>query len=299
MFNENLEEADLLNSHLIDLATKIYGQEHPSTLYFLLNKAVLMRINDKGPNEIRKLLQQILNGFENILTPCHPTILVVVNILKDILIEEADSLAVKKLFEHEINIADIAFGKENQITKKLKIDLENCILEINSDLNDPILLRNLALEYYKLGDYVSADELLKRLLLIDPESVGTYHHLARICLITDKFTEAEKHVQEAWKVKHEAKPYIVVRLLWFKITLAFIEDNYLESYIGQLKSVLQKEDAFMEWTMQPVLDHIKSQLSEHQHAFLAALVDAMSNKQNLEKLNDFKEWKDAVAVKPE
>jgi hypothetical protein len=52
----------------------------------------------------------------------------------------------------------------------------------------------------------------------------------------------------------------------------------------------------MEWTMQPVLDHIKPQITDHQHAFLSALVDAMSDKQNLEKLNDFPEWRDA---KPE
>ncbi len=52
----------------------------------------------------------------------------------------------------------------------------------------------------------------------------------------------------------------------------------------------------MEWKMQAVLDHIKPQITEHQHAFLAALVDAMSNKANLEKLNDFAEWGDA---KPE
>jgi hypothetical protein len=52
----------------------------------------------------------------------------------------------------------------------------------------------------------------------------------------------------------------------------------------------------MEWTMQPVLDHIKPQLTEQQHALLSALVDAMSDEQNLKKLNEFNEWRDA---KPE
>jgi hypothetical protein len=66
--------------------------------------------------------------------------------------------------------------------------------------------------------------------------------------------------------------------------------------LGQLKSILQKEDAFMLWTMQPVLNHIKPKLTERQHTLLTALVAAMSDKQNLEKLNDFKEWRDA---KPE
>jgi len=48
--------------------------------------------------------------------------------------------------------------------------------------------------------------------------------------------------------------------------------------------------------MQPVLEHFKPRLTEHQHALLSSLVDGMSDKQNLEKLNDFEEWRDA---KPE
>jgi hypothetical protein len=48
--------------------------------------------------------------------------------------------------------------------------------------------------------------------------------------------------------------------------------------------------------MQPVLDHIKPKLSKQQHALLSALVNAMSDKQNLEKLNDFVEWRDAKPI---
>ena len=57
-----------------------------------------------------------------------------------------------------------------------------------------------------------------------------------------------------------------------------------------------KENTFMDWTMQPVLDHIKPQLTEQQHALLGVLLDVMCDKKNLEKLNDFEEWKNA---KPE
>ena len=50
----------------------------------------------------------------------------------------------------------------------------------------------------------------------------------------------------------------------------------------------------MEWTMQPVLDHIKPKLTEQQHALLSALIDAMSDKQNLEKMNKFEAWRNAI-----
>jgi hypothetical protein len=128
------------------------------------------------------------------------------------------------------------------------------------------------------------------------EPVGIHHHLARIYLITDRFTESESHVENAWNMRKDAKNYIIARLLWFKIAIAQLVKKPLENYLGQLKSVFQKEDAFMNWTMQPVLDHIKPQITEHQHALLSALVDAMSDKVNLEKLNEFEEWSDA---KPE
>ena len=52
----------------------------------------------------------------------------------------------------------------------------------------------------------------------------------------------------------------------------------------------------MEWTILPVLDHIKPQITEQQHALLSAFVAAMNNKANMDKLNDFAEWRDA---KPE
>lgn len=128
------------------------------------------------------------------------------------------------------------------------------------------------------------------------EVLNTRMHLARLALITDDPENVTNQIHEAWNMRKEAQNYVVARILWFKITLAFLKNCSNENDLGQLKAVLQKEDAIMEWTMQPVLDHIKPQLSEQQHALLSALVDAMSNKENLEKLNDLKEWRD---TKPE
>jgi len=43
--------------------------------------------------------------------------------------------------------------------------------------------------------------------------------------------------------------------------------------------------------MQPVLDHIKPQITEHQYALLSALVAAMSYKANMDNMNKFKQIK--------
>jgi hypothetical protein len=159
--------------------------------------------------------------------------------------------------------------------------------------------------------------LLEELLQNNFAVLSTRLHLARLALITDNLVEAAQHFNEVWKTRKEAKNYVVARILWFKLCLEYMNTKAKQStgifgkikslykkeernetiiILSQLKAILQKEDAFMEWTMQPVLDHLKPKLTEQQHKLLSGLVDYMSYKQNLEKLNDFEEWRDA---KPE
>jgi len=156
--------------------------------------------------------------------------------------------------------------------------------------------RRQALAFYKNGDYNIARQLLEELLNNNFEVLSTRMHLARLAIITDNFLEASQHTKEAWNLRKEAKNYVLGRILWFKIALAYLAKFSVEKYLGQLKTVLQNKDAFMEWAMQPVLDHIKAQITTRQYAFLSALVAAMSEQANHEKLNDFAEWRDA---KPE
>jgi hypothetical protein len=156
--------------------------------------------------------------------------------------------------------------------------------------------RTQALEYYQNGNYNNARRLLEELLHDNFEVLSTRLHLARLALITDDLEEAAQQTTEVWKLRKEAKNYVIARILWFKITLVYLCKSSPKIFFGQIKTVLQKEDAFMEWKMQPALDHIKPQITEHQYALLSALVAAMSYKANLEKLNDFEEWRNS---KPE
>jgi hypothetical protein len=52
----------------------------------------------------------------------------------------------------------------------------------------------------------------------------------------------------------------------------------------------------MIWAMDPILDHLKPRLTASDHALLTALVAALSDRANLEKLDEFPEWQEA---KPE
>jgi len=67
-----------------------------------------------------------------------------------------------------------------------------------------------------------------------------------------------------------------------------------ELLLGKLKTALRSDAAFMEWTMQPILDHLKPKLSQSSHALLAALVAALNDAKSLPALDAFPAWRDAA-----
>jgi hypothetical protein len=70
-------------------------------------------------------------------------------------------------------------------------------------------------------------------------------------------------------------------------------DGTSQTILAQLKGVLQHEDAFMEWTMEPVLKHLEDKLEPGTLKFLSAIVAAMSDKSNLAAMEEFALWRDA------
>jgi len=265
----NRKEAKELHIKAIAILEKVYEMDHPVFALYYSNLAVIEQ-DMRNLIEAESLFRKALAIREKSLPPSHPYIKTNINNLANLL---------EKI------------GR-NEEAKELRIRS----LEIEPKEMTPLDMRKRALEYFSLDDYSKAEELLYRVLAEKFELPGTYCHLVRIFIITNRLAEAKKHIEQAWVNLTVAPVYVIARILWFKIALADLEGKSDEKSLGQLKTVLQKEDAFMEWTMKHVLDHIKPQITEQQHAFLSSLVDGLSYKQNLAKLNDFKEWKDA---KPE
>jgi len=125
------------------------------------------------------------------------------------------------------------------------------------------------------------------------EVPSTYCHLIRILLLANREEEAHISLNQALAHIDDAKDYVICRLLWFQILFAILESSSLNSYITKIKIALQNEMSCSEWTMKPLLDQIKPKITESQHAFLSALIDGLSAKENLEKMNDFPEWKES------
>jgi hypothetical protein len=174
----------------------------------------------------------------------------------------------------------------------------------------PLLVRAMALELFSRGDCAGAERLLSILLDDGFEPANTRLHIARLCLITDRIAEAREHVTAAWEARAEARAYVILRLLWFKVALAMLAASAASELgqdvsppLAQLKWLLQHPDAFAEWTMAPVLDHLapsmrSTEAGTRDWELLSALVAALNDREKLTALDAFPAWRDAVPQQP-
>ena len=273
-----MSEAEPLMRRALKIDEQNYGKDHVKVINSLFNLAKLLQ----AVNNMNEALPLSLRIVEIVITDTrisghkNPHLEAAVNNYAGLL--KKMGFTMDKIFAQVQQIAPEYF---NQTQNELQ----------NEKNKSPQQIRNLALELYKNGNYEEAKKELDILLTLGFEVLSTHIHLTRVSILLNQMENADEHLEMAWQKRTEAPNYVVPRMIWFKLALAVIYNSTTDKLLGMLKMVLQNDDAFMEWTMNPVLEHIKPQISEHQHALLSALVDAMSNKTNLEKLNDFDEWR--------
>jgi len=66
--------------------------------------------------------------------------------------------------------------------------------------------------------------------------------------------------------------------------------------VGQIKVALRAPDAHLEWTIQSMLDHLRSRLSETNYQFLNALAEALSDAEEMPELGEYSLWRNAAAT---
>ena len=162
--------------------------------------------------------------------------------------------------------------------------------------------RGIALDLYKQGDYANAQTLLAQLLSRGFEVPGTHCHLARIALVTGDAPGGTHHAAQAWEHRAEALRYVIPRILWLQLAARLLAPADSADpgpapavLLGRLKTALVVDGAHMGWTMDPVLDHLKAELSPEDHTLLTALVAALSFPDRAADLDAFSAWREAVA----
>jgi WD40 repeat protein len=271
------EEAEALYRRVLGIREKVLGPEHPDTANSFNNLAVLLR-NKGDYDSAEPLYRKALAICEKALGPRHAnTISVRYNLFR--------------LFEK------MGKNEEARILRKRLLSAEDSRADA-----PPLTLRQRALESFQLGNYTEAEELLLRILGQNFEVSGTCCHLARIDLITEEFEQARRHVAQAWANGAEAPPYVIPRILWLQLALALLDREEegkarmknVVRVLGKLKTALQNDVAFLGWTMEPVLDHLRSKLETQNLDLLTALVAALGDRTKVEKLDAFPVWREAV-----
>jgi hypothetical protein len=171
------------------------------------------------------------------------------------------------------------------------------VLKLEAEKRDCLTRRQDAADRILSWDYSGAEGLLRGLLEEKFALPSTHCHLARVLLMTNRETEARHEISEAWAVREEAPAYVVPRILFFQCVFSMFDAADTTAIVGEIKAALLKPDAYLEWTIQPMLDRLRSQLGETNYQFLKALAEALNDAKAMPQLDEFAQWRDATAPK--
>lgn len=271
LLSQNKEdEADILLSDIISVQTRLFGINHDGTIMCILHRGnYCYRSKD-----YEKAYTHYLDALKRISTGKNPKNATLPTIFFNI------KEALTAMGAHEKLL--------NHFLENYKLVQDVLVEENDSSLR----IREFALLAFELKQYTHAKELLMILLQRGYEVPGTCSHLARVNVLLDQFDSAEEIVLFGWEKIDDAPTYVVGRLLWWRIFFAFLKGVPEKEFIALIKENCRKDNMDMHWTMQPVMDAIKGKVTEREHTFLSALVDALSDRKNLDKLNEFAEWRE-------
>ena len=114
--------------------------------------------------------------------------------------------------------------------------------------------------------------------------------------MTDREAEAREQVGTAWAIREQASAYVVPRILFFQCLFAMLDTADPAPVIEHIRAALYDSDCHLDWTIHPMLDHLQTRLGEDDFPFLGALADALSNRADMSRLEEFAQWRNAATV---
>jgi tetratricopeptide (TPR) repeat protein len=151
-------------------------------------------------------------------------------------------------------------------------------------------LRSVALDMFLAGHYADAEAAYRRLAEKRFESGSTHCHLARLFLMTDRDAKARQEVDHAWEVRHESPAYVILRTHYLRTLLLMLAGEDWKSSLLEVKASLASPDAHMDWSFQPVLDHLKPRLGQELFDLMTAVVTAVNQRTKLPDLESNPLW---------
>ena len=291
----NYASAEPLYHRALEARERVLGPEHPDTLESVNNLGVLL--HSKGNySGAESLYRRALEGRERVWGREHPDALISVNNLAVLLHQKGDYAGAEPLCRRALEGRKRVLGPNHPDTvasAQSLVALLNSKVK-NAEEQNRLARRQDAAKRILSRDYSGAEALLRGLLQERFEVPSTHCHLARVLLLTYRNEEARQEIHHAWAARKEAPAYVVPRILFFQCVFKMLDTDDTAAIVGQIKAALRSPDAHLEWTIQPLVDHLQSRLGETNYQFLTALARALSGANAMPQLDEFPQWRNAA-----
>lgn len=189
------------------------------------------------------------------------------------------------------------FTREESWRPLLPDDLHGRRTSYSGDEQEnPYSRRQEAADRILCGDFAGAEVLLRGLLAERFALPSTNCHMARVLLMTDRESEAREQINQAWAIRGQADAYVVPRILFFRCIFAIFDNAEMSSVVDQIRSALRESLSRSDWTILPMLNHLRSRLGDPNYEFLKALAAVLSGSDAESILEEYPQWRNAVSA---
>lgn len=298
---EDYVQAETYYRQYIDLYVRSHGPEHPATLrarreivntLIQLNKmeeaeavlenliAVHARISSSS-GEMKLMSIRDLGSLYEIKGEPERAMALYAESLERNILTGIEYETARKFITHWVDILD-KLQRSQESNAVWERGLQQMVKNANGH---PLDQRNIARDYFVLGKYKEAEELLRHLVSLQFEMGSTHCHLARIMLLTGREAEARTEVKLAKEAEKDMGSYIAMRILFFELLFALLDQQTPGEKLQLLHQGLKSDTAFSDWTIQPVIDHLAPRLTSTQVQMMRDVAQALCKRENAQMLD--------------
>jgi tetratricopeptide (TPR) repeat protein len=159
-------------------------------------------------------------------------------------------------------------------------------------------LRSIALGMVLAGQYAEAEAIYLRLVEKRFEVGSAHCHLARLYLMTGREEAAWRELDRAWEVRGQASAYVLARIQFLKTLRRMLAGGDWKPCLLEVKRALAVPGTHADWTMRPVLEHLKPRLSQELFDLMTAVAEALGSRDRLAALETNPLWQHLGSREP-
>jgi tetratricopeptide (TPR) repeat protein len=222
---------------------------------------------------------------EESLGPKHPDVALLLNNLAVLLYETNRFTEAEPLMRRALAIDEQSFGPEHPNVLGKWNNLSFILRNIgNAEMAEPIDRRVIGTTKKVFGD-------------IHPLTIHRRNNLTLTLIMLDKMEEANQILTENWRLNAHHHANTTPRIAFLQYIVAMLESRQNTIFLGRLKKLLTgpelpvTTDVAVPWDIAYFIEYLRPKLPPDSPDFLFALVAAMNDLGQVDKLNEFDIWK--------